>query len=92
MPKYEYDCSRCGPFSDFRPMADYERPAICHSCTIEAPRASVSVPAISTRSARASREGTASASRFSASSGHGAGCGCCGDLKIPRKEWIKKLM
>jgi len=92
MPKYEYDCSSCGRFSDFRPMADYERPAICPGCNVEAPRASLSAPAISTRSARAARDGTASANRFSKIAGHGAGCGCCGNLKIPRKEWIGKLM
>ena len=34
MPKYEYDCSSCGSFSDFRPMADYERPATCPSCNV----------------------------------------------------------
>jgi putative FmdB family regulatory protein len=92
MPKYEYDCSRCGRFSDYRPLADYERPTTCPTCDAEAPRASLSAPAISTRSIRGAREGTASANRFSARSGHGAGCGCCGNLKIPRKEWTSKLM
>jgi len=92
MPKYEYDCSGCGRFSDFRPMADYERPAICPSCNVEAPRASLSAPAISMRSVRAARDGAASANRFSKVAAHGAGCGCCGNLKIPRKEWIGKLM
>ena len=27
MPKYEYECPRCGSFSEFRPMAECELPA-----------------------------------------------------------------
>jgi putative FmdB family regulatory protein len=87
MPKYEYDCPRCGLFSDFRPMAEYEQPAACPACGAEAPRAALSFPAISTA------VGTAMARQSFATSGHGAGCGCCGkQLKIPRKEWVRKLL
>ena len=92
MPKYEYDCPRCGRFADFRPMADYALPIACPRCTMEAPRASLSFPAMSTRPAVPARGGTARESRFSPSSGHGAGCGCCGNLKIPREEWVRKLL
>jgi len=47
---------------------------------------------MSTRPAVPARGGTARESRFSPSSGHGAGCGCCGNLKIPREEWVRKLL
>jgi putative FmdB family regulatory protein len=91
MPKYEYDCSRCGSFSDFRPLAEYELPVPCPNCGTESPRAVLCFPAISTRAAAATR---ADASQFSATPGHGAGCRCCGgkNFKIPRKEWMKKLL
>ena len=37
MPKYEYDCARCGPFSDFRPLAEYDLPVPCPNCAAESP-------------------------------------------------------
>ncbi len=90
MPKYEYDCARCGPFSDFRPLAEYDLPMPCPNCAAESPRAVLCLPALSTRAA-----GTrADPSQFSATPAHSAGCRCCGgqNFKIPRKEWTKKLL
>lgn len=88
MPKYEYDCPSCGSFSEFRPMAEYELPQACPRCGRDAPRAALSAPAMSTRAAGAA-PGTAG---FSTRFGHGAGCRCCGNIKIPRAEWTSKLL
>jgi len=90
MPKYEYDCPRCGSFSDFRPMAEYDLPAVCPSCGKDAPRAALSFPMISTGAAAGRRGDAAAATGFSAS--HGAGCRCCSGAKIPRAEWTSKLL
>ncbi len=94
MPKYEYDCPSCGSFSDFRPMAEYALPAACPGCGADSPRASLSFPAVSTRTAAAARGEETRANRFSATSGHGAGCRCCGgkNFKISRAEWTSKLL
>jgi putative FmdB family regulatory protein len=90
MPRYEYDCSRCGSFSDFRPLAEYDLPVACPNCGTEAPRAVLCFPAMSTRPATDRR---AEATRFATASSHGTGCRCCGgNLKIPRKEWMGKLL
>jgi putative FmdB family regulatory protein len=91
MPKYVYECSRCGPFADFRPLAEYNLPLACPNCGTDSPRTVLNFPAMSTRPAGARRVDT---SQFSATSGHGAGCRCCGGkkFKIPRKEWMGKLL
>jgi putative FmdB family regulatory protein len=31
MPVYDYDCTRCGPFTELRPMAECEAPLACPS-------------------------------------------------------------
>ena len=46
MPKYEYECPRCGSFSEFRPMAECELPGICPGCGADSPRALLSFPTI----------------------------------------------
>ena len=91
MPKYEYECPRCGSFSEFRPMAECELPAICPSCGVDSPRAVLSFPMVWTRTVRANRT---LANRFSATPGHRPGCRCCGgkNFKIPREEWTSKLL
>lgn len=97
MPLYEYECAHCGPFSDFRPMADYALPAICPNCSAEAPRALISVPAMVAggvlRPATPAPP-TSSASGLSAGGGHGAGCRCgCGSrFRIRREDWVRKLL
>jgi putative FmdB family regulatory protein len=87
MPKYEYDCSRCGTFADYRPLAEYDLPTACPSCGKESARAVLNFPAMSTQP-------HSGVSHFSASPGHAASCRCCGgkSFKIPRKEWIGKLL
>jgi putative FmdB family regulatory protein len=91
MPKYEYDCSRCGTFADYRPLAEYDLPTACPNCGKKSPRAVLNFPAMSTQPATRTHSGV---SQFSASPGHAAGCRCCGgkNFKIPRKEWIGKLL
>ena len=87
MPAYDYACTRCGPFTRVRPMADYAMPQDCPDCGMAAPRALLQVPAIGRlaagqRRAHAMNERSADAPRL-ASGGpapggaHRAGCKCC---------------
>ncbi len=32
MPTYDYECADCGPFSEVRPMAEFDRPQPCPDC------------------------------------------------------------
>ncbi len=32
MPRYDYTCESCGPFSDWRPMSESDLDASCPSC------------------------------------------------------------
>lgn len=38
MPLYDYECGRCGPFRDWRPMSEWEAPVPCPECSALAPR------------------------------------------------------
>lgn len=38
MPRYDYECVTCGPFQEWRGMADYQKPAKCPDCGRRAPR------------------------------------------------------
>lgn len=38
MPRYDYLCKRCGPFTDWRPMNEAAEPARCPACRRMAPR------------------------------------------------------
>ena len=84
MPVYEYECAQCGPFTSFRPMADYALPHPCDLCGTAAPRAYLTAPALATMDA-AKRKGIAVNERSSheprRSGGHGPGCGCCSPRK-----------
>lgn len=101
MPEYDYACPTCGPFSAFRPMAEFAAPQECAECGKPAPRVLLSVPAIGgfdagRRAAIAAGERNDSVSgRFSATSGssHGSGCACCSgkSWKLPRADWARKL-
>jgi putative FmdB family regulatory protein len=68
MPNYDYDCTRCGPFSESHPMAEFAQPQSCPGCGDPAPRALTS-PAIGGATADA-----ATPSPFRA---HAGGCSCC---------------
>ena len=45
MPTYDYDCDRCGPFSESHPIAEFDVPQPCPACGDPAPR-SLTLPAI----------------------------------------------
>lgn len=82
MPVYDYACAACGPFTAFRPMADYDKPAPCEGCGAAAPRAILTAPALASMDAGARRgmavnERSRHEPRRSGGS-HPSGCGCCG--------------
>ncbi len=68
MPTYDYDCERCGPFSESHPMAEFALPQACPACGDAAPRALTS-PAIG-----GGRAEPAAATPFRS---HPGGCACC---------------
>ena len=68
MPTYDYDCQRCGPFSEQRPMAEFARPQPCPACGTPAPRALTS-PML----AGGAREDASPAPMRA----HPGGCRCC---------------
>jgi len=70
MPTYDYDCDRCGPFSESHPMAEFELPQPCPACCDPAPR-SLTLPAIGGAGAEAPSAGP---SPFRS---HTGGCSCC---------------
>jgi putative FmdB family regulatory protein len=84
MPTYDYGCPRCGTFSLYRPMSDYDLAQACPDCGTASHRVLVSVSAIAgmdagQRGAMAANERSAHAPRqSSAGVSHGPGCGCCG--------------
>ena len=92
MPVYEYLCSDCGPFTDIRPMADYEQPSDCPECGRSAPRVILTAPRFSAMStelrlAHATNERSMHAPRSlsSVKALHGPGCACCSGRKLSRK-------
>ena len=97
MPVYDYLCVSCGPFTDMRPMAEYDLPQDCPDCGGVAPRVMLTAPNFSglsseRRVAHATNEKNAHAPRTSAefkaeqADRHGKGCSCCsgGNKKISR--------
>lgn len=68
MPTYEYECPDCGPFSEVRPMAEYDRPQPCPDCSAPAPRL-LTVPALGGAAAEDTGAGLQRA--------HAGGCACC---------------
>jgi putative FmdB family regulatory protein len=73
MPTYEYECADCGPFTEVRPMAEFDRPQPCPDCTLPAPRL-LTAPALS-GGAQQAMDGAPS------TSAHSGGCACC----MPRR-------
>ncbi|MGH2343013.1 FmdB family zinc ribbon protein [Segnochrobactraceae bacterium EtOH-i3] len=86
MPIYDYECDRCGPFSEMRPMAQSAEPCACPECGTASARAFFTMPALATMDAgrrtahatneRASHEPISSKSER-AQRLHGANCACC---------------
>lgn len=92
MPVYEYMCDACGPFTDLRPMSEYEAPQPCPNCETSSPRVLLTAPNFSCmpaaqRSAHAtnekSRNAPMSVGEYKAK--HAPGCGCCSGLKKPAR-------
>jgi putative FmdB family regulatory protein len=73
MPTYEYECADCGPFSEVRPMAEFDRQQPCPDCAQPAPRL-LTAPALG----GGTQETNATATPASA---HAGGCACC----MPRR-------
>jgi len=71
MPRYDYSCQDCGPFSEQRPMSEFDLPQPCPECGASSPRALLSAP----RLGRGASEPSSSQPYSFAS--HGGGCGCC---------------
>jgi putative FmdB family regulatory protein len=88
MPVYDYLCTRCGPFTEMRPMAESDRPHECPECGKDAPRAFLTAPYFSTMSserrlAHATNERSASAPQtLSGLKAHGGGCSCCSEKSL----------
>ncbi len=84
MPVYEYLCEECGPFTEIRPMAEFQSPCECPECAAQAPRVLLTAPNFACmpaneRKARSINEASAHAPKtldqYKAS--HAPGCGCC---------------
>ena len=67
MPNYEYECETCGPFTENRPMAEFDQPQPCPDCGDMAPRL-LTCPALA---------GGAVESVGMAAPSHPGGCACC---------------
>ena len=76
MPVYDYECARCGPFTEMRPMAECDLPHECPQCGKKVPRAFLTAPYFATsRLASAASAEAARAPKAFAS--HGGSCSCC---------------
>ena len=69
MPTYDYDCDRCGPFSESHPMAEFARPQPCPACGD--PRAARADQSRRSAAAHARHQ------RRGPFRSHAGGCACC---------------
>ncbi len=67
MPNYEYECENCGPFTENRPMAEFDLPQPCPDCNEPAPRL-LTCPALA---------GGATENTGMSAPSHPGGCACC---------------
>ncbi len=74
MPTYQYECADCGPFSETRPMAEFDQPQPCPDCALPAPRL-LTAPALGGGAQQAAL-GSATASS------HLGGCACCAPRRL----------
>ncbi|MGD0103856.1 MAG: zinc ribbon domain-containing protein [Rhodopila sp.] len=72
MPTYDYECTDCGPFTEVRPLAEFDQPQPCPDCTQPAPRL-LTAPALG---------GGAQESDAGATSAHAGGCACCAPRRL----------
>jgi putative FmdB family regulatory protein len=75
MPTYEYLCGDHGPFTAFKPIAQYKDPEPCPECAVEAPRVIMTAPSV--RGAGKSDSGGGQPSWLNSMKSHGGGCACC---------------
>jgi putative FmdB family regulatory protein len=73
MPTYDYECADCGPFTEVRPMAEFDRPQPCPDCAQPAPRL-LTAPALS--------GGATQAATGPAPAAHAGGCACCAPRRL----------
>jgi putative FmdB family regulatory protein len=97
MPVYEYQCNDCGPFTQLRPMAEYELPSDCPDCGAQAPRVMLTAPHCSTMSTQtriihATNERSANAPHTLSSlkASHGAGCSCCSGKSLRPSRMVRR--
>src|SRR5467141_673554 len=81
MPTYEYMCKKCGPFTQFRAMAECDLPSACPECGARSPRVILTAPGCLTMSAE-TRQASAKFERITdglhdPGKLHGPGCSCC---------------
>jgi putative FmdB family regulatory protein len=72
MPTYDYECEDCGPFTEVRPLAEYDRPQPCPDCGRDAPRL-LTVAAIG---------GGAVEAPAAPARAHPGGCACCAPRRL----------
>lgn len=72
MPLYEYACADCGPFAEFRPIAEFATPQPCPECARPAGRSLTESFNLGSPAAPAGNP-----PRSTAAPRHRAGCGCC---------------
>jgi putative FmdB family regulatory protein len=75
MPTYEYECADCGPFSELRPMAEFDRPQPCPDCAALAPR-------LLTLAAIGGGAQPSDADAAPAARSHAGGCACCAPRRL----------
>lgn len=72
MPTYDYECPDCGPFTDVRPMAEFDRPQPCPDCSQPAPRL-LTAPSLGFG---------AQLDAGPAPRAHAGGCACCAPRRL----------
>jgi putative FmdB family regulatory protein len=74
MPLYDYECTACGPFTEFGSMAAFAAPQACPTCGAASGRNLMASPSLKPEpvsTATALRRAGITPSR------HPAACGCC---------------
>lgn len=82
MPNYEYECETCGPFTENRPMAEFDQPQPCPDCGDMAPRL-LTCPALSGGAVETTGGG------MGAPAAHAGGCACCAG---PSRSWAAEAV
>jgi putative FmdB family regulatory protein len=72
MPTYDYECADCGPFTEIRPIAEYDRPQPCPDCGLAAPRL-LTAPSLA---------GGAQEAVIAPARSHSGGCACCAPRRL----------